>query len=127
MDLRKQADILVTYLTRSTINDRVIYELYEQSVDRSSGHSEQKILSFAFSHPAFLPLLDAGLVFLRPSSELRRRIYIMFAILEAHPDYATLFLPNKYSIRDLVLLPLIGLRAVCRAAGGVILITMGRL
>ncbi len=40
-------------------------------------------------------LLDAGLAVADPHSELRRRLYLMFAILESSPEYHELFLPPR--------------------------------
>jgi NADH dehydrogenase len=45
-------------------------------------------------HPRTLPLLDAAAALLEPTSPLRRRVYLMMAILETVPAHADQFLPR---------------------------------
>lgn len=83
---------------------------------------DNQVLAFAIKHPRAIPLLDNALAFIQPSSELRRRIYTMFTILEASPQYAPQFLPIKRS--PLYILGLIwsGSTAVVQMCGGIILL-----
>lgn len=48
---------------------------------------------FCLAHPWSLPFLDAGCALIRPEAALRRKIYIMAAVLEASTQYTDKFLP----------------------------------
>lgn len=50
-----------------------------------------KIVSFAVRHPAFLPLLDAGLAFSAHKSLLRKKLLVMLALLETTTTHYHLF------------------------------------
>ena len=80
------------------------------------------VLAFAVKHPHTIPLLDNALAFTQPSSELRRRIYTMFTILETSPQYAPQFLPIKRSPLYILSLIWSGGIAVVQMCGGVILL-----
>lgn len=99
--------------------------LYEKTVGESSQNN--KLIDFAFRHPSLITFLDAALVFLDPTSELRRRIYIMFSILEASPEYASSFLPRRFSFIETIGVFMVGIRAVLKILIGVIIIKVIRL
>lgn len=126
-DLNRQADILTDYLIQKSISNAVVYDLYRTVVTEKKQQDETKLINFAFRHPSFIPSLDAGLVFVRPESELRRRIYIMFATLESMPEYSNLFLPEKTGTQGFIRVIGSGIRAVYRAIIGVILLKVARL
>lgn len=124
----QQADILANYLLKRPVTEPVVYRLYETSIANTPGPvKEKRLIAFAFSHPVAIPFLDAGLVFIRPTSELRRRIYIMFSILEASPHHAELFLPGNHRFFEVVSVLASGIRAVFRALVGIIIIKVVRL
>ena len=78
--------------------DQGSIELYVRAINtlnESYSIRDEKILRFALKHPRLLGVLDAGLAFEQPGSELRRRIYIMFTVLETQPQYAHLFLSKQ--------------------------------
>ena len=127
LDLNRQADILTGYLIQRSIGNDAVYDLYRTVVTEKKQQDETKLINFAFRHPSLIPFLDAGLVFVRPESELRRRIYIIFATLESMPEYSGLFLPEKTGLQGLILVVGSGIRAVFRAAMGVILLKVARL
>jgi hypothetical protein len=56
-----------------------------------------KMMKYAVTHPWSVPFLDAAAGFLRPDSLLRKRIYIMAAVLEASTMYSHRFLPQALS------------------------------
>ena len=74
ISLKNQTDILVLYLTGRTVSDPIIYELYEYALEGLTSDEEGKLLRLAFTRPFIIPYLDGGLVFIRSTSELRRRI-----------------------------------------------------
>ncbi len=125
VDKKTEANILVTYLLKTSVDDTRIYDLYETIVGDLD--NEERLVSFAFRHPKLLPSLDASLVFLRPNSELRRRIYIMFAILETMPQYSKDFLPQEFRFKDYLYISGAGIRAILRLIIGIVIVKMGRL
>ncbi len=54
--------------------------------------SEEPELRFVHRHPRLLPFLDAATGVLRPRSSLRKKVFLMAAILEATPAHAEFFL-----------------------------------
>lgn len=124
---REQADILCRYITGRNVVNQKIYELYRLAVASISTKKEDKLVHFAFKHPYLLPYLDAALVFLRPESELRRRMYTMFAILESMPEYTDLFLPKKLTLLEFTGVFLASIRAIIRILVGVAIIRIGKL
>jgi len=59
--------------------------------------SDVKILEYARNHPWSIPFLDAASGILQPNTSLRKKIYIMAAVIEASPKYAEDFLPQNLS------------------------------
>ena len=121
----RQVEVLTKYLLGTTIKDARIDATYAHACQQTVQY--EKIVDYAFKHPSLLPFLDAGLVFLRPNSELRRRIHVVFAALESTPEHAKQFMPEKVSFVDFLQLMLVGIRAVLRAIIGVIIIKVVRL
>ena len=68
----------------------------ESGVARSRGAhagADAGLTGFCLAHPWSIPFLDAGCALLRPDAALRKKIYIMAAILEASTQYTDKFLP----------------------------------
>ena len=122
---KRQVDVLSRYLLGAPIKDAWIYSLYAQACQEPA--SQETIVDFAFRYPSLLPYLDAGLVVLRPNSELRRRIHIIFAALESTPEHARKFMPERVSFFHFLWLIGVGVRAIFRAIVGVVIIKVTRL
>ena len=122
-----QVEKLVQYILHRPVENSKIYELYDAAISGNVQAGDKKLLTLAFNHPRLLPFLDAGLVFLRPYSELRRRIYIIFAILESTPEYSNEFMPTKTGFWGNIRIGLVGARAAWRAIVGIVIIKLGRL
>lgn len=54
--------------------------------------SEEPELRFLHRNPRLLPFLDAAAGVLRPRSSLRKKVFLLAAILEATPEHAGFFL-----------------------------------
>ena len=121
-----QVEVLVTYLTGLPVSNTNIHDIYTATLGDDIIPTE-KLTRLAFRHTWLIPFFDGALVFLRPHADLRRRIYIMFAILESTPEYSREFLPTKTSFGDFLGLVGTGFRAVFRAAVGIVIIKAGRL
>jgi len=87
---------------------------------------EQRQLSFALSHPWCIGLLDGGLALVNPHAELRRRIYIMFAILEASNQHHQYFLVRRRGPFYVIYVVFVGIRASLKAMCGLVLLQLLR-
>jgi len=68
-------------------------KLFEGTPDHPGGAH----LAFALRHPWSLPCLDAACGLLQPQGILRKKLFLMLAILETTPRHADLFLPQPRS------------------------------
>ncbi|MDY8138644.1 hypothetical protein [Aquimarina sp. 2201CG5-10] len=66
--------------------------------------------------------IDAGLALKDPGNIVRRKIFIMLAILEASPNYTKHFLSKDFSVFYLIKIAWIGFRSIVRAIVGIIMI-----
>ncbi len=121
--LIRQAEVLGRYFLKKHPTDKIKH-LYAEIIGKSKGLSrqDQRLLLFATKHHRSLGLIDAGLALMRPDSEVRRRLYIMFALLEASPDYCDYFLPKKRGPFYLFIIVWAGLSALFKAAVGCLLV-----
>lgn len=67
--------------------------------------------------------IDAGLAFKDPNNNARRKLFTMLAILEASPNYTKYFLSRNFSFFYLFKIGMVGIRAVCRAMIGVLIVS----
>jgi hypothetical protein len=66
--------------------------------------------------------IDAGLALKDPGNNARRKLFTMLAILEASPAYASDFLSRDFSFFYLFKVGFAGIRAVCRAMFGILMV-----
>jgi hypothetical protein len=121
-----EASVLCYYLTGQKPS-RHIVELYNDVVLREvtvPSKVDWQIMSYALRHPKTMAMLDGALALLDPDSLLRLRLYAMFAICEATPEYAKQFLPAKHGPFYIITAGLVGVRAVLRTLAGAILIKL---
>jgi hypothetical protein len=71
-----------------------------------------------------LGLLDSGLALVRPHAELRRRLYLLFALLEATPEYADRFLPAARRPWYVIYIAWVGARAAVKGLLGSALVKL---
>jgi hypothetical protein len=95
--VRKEAVTFGRYLIGTTIHDAAV-QVYAKALGANkvpvSAH-DTRLLSFVRSHPQLVGLVDSGLAVVDSGSEVRRRIYVLFSILESMPDYHVHFLPQS--------------------------------
>jgi len=121
MTTEEEARIFGIYIVGSAPSQEIINR-YEKIVRSSSVNLTKKetaIISFAQRHPRLLPAMDAYAAIFKPHLELRRRLFIMFAVLEATPKYSEEFLPKDRGILYLLTIAGVSLRAVFRVFLGV--------
>jgi hypothetical protein len=126
--LRAQGALLGHYLIKQAPSDQAL-TLFERAIAHAPGTlstQDRKLLAFVTAHPWALGIIDSGLVFVRPYSEVRRRLYIMLSILESMPEYSNIFLPSQRSPWYLLTIMLAGIRGVAKAIAGVIFIKGAR-
>ncbi len=66
--------------------------------------------------------IDAGLALVKPSSTIRKRIFIMLSILEASPHHTGHFLPEPFKTYNLIKMVLRMIVTVFRTASGLLLL-----
>lgn len=119
-----QALIFGRYLLKQTPNADV-QSLYDRAMAADAGKADAQdttLLTFITRHPWSLGAIDGALALIKPNSEVRRRLYVMFSILEAAPEYHRHFLPQKHSWWYLFVIGATGVRAVARALCGIVLV-----
>lgn len=119
-----EAEIFGRYLLGLSPN-HTVKKLYNHAIQATSPTitaSDKKLLTFVLKNNRSIGLVDSGLAFLNPGSELRRRLFILFAILESDPEYADHFLTRKCNPIYLIIVVLSGVRAVIKTILGSLLI-----
>lgn len=122
-DVEYEALIFGKYLLKKTPNTKAI-KLYVDAIENINDVTMHSVKSIQFvcEHPKLLRLVDSGLAIIEPESELRRRLYMMFSILESSSEYHTYFLPRKRSSFYVLVIGITGISAVVRAVVGVIIV-----
>lgn len=125
----RQAEIFANYLLGQKPRQQSIKLFVDAGgADMAALNSaDSKLLRFVFRRPFLLRYIDAYLALARPASLLRKRLYLLFAIMEASPYYVDYFLPQKRSVFYVLMLPAVGLRAVCRLLIGAIIVKVNGL
>jgi len=97
LSLNRQAIVFGRYLVNQVPNElsQNLYQTFVMQHKESLTLREQKLFRIAERHPWTVGMLDAGLVFVRPDSVFRKRLYVMFSILETMPEYRNAFLPAR--------------------------------
>jgi hypothetical protein len=98
--LYDEAEVFGRYLLRES-PDSTAQSLYVKALKSNSGSltlHDQRLLLFVLRHPWSVGLIDSGLARMSPLSEVRRRIYLMFSILESSPNYHEKFLSQQRSL-----------------------------
>ncbi len=122
--LKEEALLFGRYILKKQPDDSCL-ALYEQAMEKlhiSLDKDDEKILHFIRQHPWSVGMFDAGLAFVNPYSQIRRKIFVMLAILETQPQYALLFLPRKRRIFYLAYIFFVGCRAASKAVLGAFLV-----
>lgn len=100
---------------------------YEAAHDILAFSGSDRELRFVHRHPWSLPYLDAAAGFLSRSGVLRKKVYLMAAILEATPEHAEFFLRPPVSFWPLLACVLWqGIRSTVKAAVGLPLLLLAR-
>jgi hypothetical protein len=121
---RSQALRFGTYYLGHGPNEMAV-DLYTRAIAANPekiSPEDKKLLQFVLVHGWSLGLIDGGLAFFRPHAELRRRLFIMFAVLESIPEYTDYFLPKQRSWAYMGIIFIATVRATIRMVLGAVLI-----
>jgi len=124
--MREEAIVISRYLVGKQAPEDLLtrYINANAALNLQLEDQERKVWEFCVKSPALVSLLDAGLSLSKPQSILRKKIYLMFAILESSVAFTEHFLPQQ---RDLLWLPYLFFRlgfAVFKAIVGLVLIAI---
>jgi hypothetical protein len=127
-ETNREAIILENYLS-SASPSMILVQRYNDAILNTSSTltisiSDRRLLLFIQKKPSFLGFIDSGLAILNPYSEVRRRIYIMFSLLESSVDHTNEFLPVKRKRIYLLTVLFSGFSAICKALVGILLIKL---
>ena len=123
-NLDRQAVIFGKYLIKKTPNSPSVkkygaaVKLHSKKLD----NQDMRLLELIEKHPTLTPFVDAALAFVKPHSEVRPRIYLLFAILESTPEYWQEFIPKKRNPLYIFTIFSIGVRSVFRAIVGIVVV-----
>jgi hypothetical protein len=119
--MKEDAEILTRYLVGDAPSE-AITNLYISAISKlhilPSSPRDEKLLAFALAHPSYISFIDAAHALFYPRSVLRKKLYILFAILETQPQYAHLFLPEKRARGGFFYAGLVAERALLKALIG---------
>ncbi len=124
-----EADALSRYLVGAPVSDEVKEQYWRALEHHGADYNdrERRVWRYMVSGQMTMRCVDAGLALTAPTSTLRKRIFIMLAILETEPSYADHFLPQDRPVLYIVPMVLAGMRAVACAVVGLFLVKWWRL
>lgn len=128
-ELRQEAKVLGKYLVGVAPPDRAVNFYVRVIREQQIAVSERdaRCLGFVVRNPWSVGLIDGGLRLTRGHSEVRRRLYILFSILEAQPELHQYFLSQD---RPFWYVAVVGFRlfaAGLKAAGGLVFVKLAGL
>ncbi len=121
--LTREAIAFTRYLISEDVDAQSI-ELYskaQQKLNITLSENEDQRLNFMLNHAFIIGMIDGALALQSPQSGIRKKIYIMLAILESDPNYAKHFLPQEQRSPFLQLIGL-GIKAAFNTLTGLILL-----
>ena len=124
--IRREANIFGRYILKKQPNDYCIF-LYEQAMQRlniSLDSKEKRILKFILKNIWSIGMIDASLAMFDRNSQIRKKIFVMLAILETSPDYCEYFIPNKASPLYIIYIYIMGCKAILKALAGRLLLKL---
>lgn len=124
-ELEREARIITNYLIGKPCTEELVKRYVDANIKQGIQLSseEQELWRKALRGINWMTCIDSGLALVRPKSQIRRKIFVMLAILEASVDYCDDFMPKTRSkFQALLLLAVQGVKAVFFAIIGIFLI-----
>jgi hypothetical protein len=99
MERRREAELLCYYLVNRPLSDEaaMLFARASELHPVFLSAAEQKAWNHCLKHPSMITFIDAALAIRKTNSGIRRKIFLMFAVLESLPEYHTCFLPSSRS------------------------------
>jgi len=121
---RVEADRLSRYLIGADCNEMDARDYFEALRFHAPGLSprQQRLWNLMMRSGTMLRIADAGLALTSPSSPVRKRIFIMFSILETSARFTDYFLPVERSRIYILNIGFLAVRAVLAGVVGVVLV-----
>ncbi len=121
---KKEAAVFSRYLIGKNANEQCInlYIEAQQKLAIPITPREQQKLNFILRFPLFVGCIDGALAIVNPEHPIRKKVYVMFSVLESSPDFHTSFLPQQRSSTYLFKILWTGTRAVFNTLFGFILL-----
>ena len=125
-NISKEARIFARYLTGIRVNDASAF-LYQKAIearDLVCERRDKKLENFVLRFPFWIGFIDAALALTDKQSVLRKKIFVMLAVLEASPEYTKYFLAKKGSFFTMIRICAVGTMSVYRFIFGFFLIRL---
>lgn len=122
--LTLEAAVIGRYLIGQPI-DAVSVDRYVRAIRGGAAPldpDDGRLLERAIRHPWLLGFIDGAAALRRTQASLRRRVLLMFAILETSPRYCDRFLPEPVSWLHAFIVVGAVVRAAVKAAVGVVIV-----
>jgi hypothetical protein len=124
MEANREAELLCLYLVNKPLSKEASY-LFGRANELHPVHlsaSEKKTWAHCLKHPSLIAFIDAALALKKNNSGIRRKIFLMLAVLESLPEYHTCFLPASRGTFYPVYLFFKGALAILRSITGQIIL-----
>jgi hypothetical protein len=124
MSLEKEAIIFTSYLTGTRPSSDII-ERYVHACEKlnlSFEGKDEKYTQVVLRRPFLLPFVDAALAPQPKKTYLRKKIWVMLAILETTTAYYPVFTSKNYSFAGWILIFYKGVRSVIKFLIGTIIL-----
>lgn len=121
--LSKEAKVFSRYLIGQEADEQSV-QLYinaNKTLNITLIDKEVKRLTFLLNNLSFIGMADGALAITDSESGIRKKIYVMFAILESRPIFSSYFLPKENNSPILSLIGS-GIRATWNTLIGLILL-----
>ena len=122
--LVSEAELFGRYLLgERPVQDAVtLYVRAAATLFGQAAHDDDPVLRFVLRHPWSLTMLESALALRDPEAPLRRRLLVMFAIIEVQPRYSDRFMAFDHRLIDVLRVAIrLGLNGMAALAGLVLL------
>ncbi|WP_299246643.1 hypothetical protein [uncultured Aquimarina sp.] len=123
-DYNEEAKKITWYLISAPLQDEEALRYVEAMslLKIELNHYESILFSNMLENKWRMASIDAALALKDPNNNVRRKLFVMLAILEASPNYTKYFLARDFSVFYYFRLILISFRSVIRAILGLIIL-----
>lgn len=125
--MNKEVEIIVKYLTGKQAEEKVILE-YTLGITNKKlmfNEAEEKVWKIVLKYPIILGIIDGGLFYVDKFSVIRKRIYLMLAILETRPLYYDCFFSkNQKVLLSVLAVVYYGVKGMLTVIFGIILLKL---